>query len=235
MMNIKAIAFLSLLTLSTLSAPAFSQTVEIDVSKIPTINNKDWRTPSTFSPPWSTPVLVNDEFDGTYLAVFDHNFQKVGGFLGWGGREEIGMTTNWSPKVIRAYGYVINSGGTTIKETSSLTIKVGSKIFQLTGEKGNFAVTPELAYSLKTAPLEVARIKIEYKDSGIPIVSDIGTATVTAWRTVYQQAKDPGQVSSTPEKVNQPVVAASSDRPTVTQLMAVPINQPKAKQKRFKH
>jgi hypothetical protein len=75
-MKIKAVAFLSLLAVSTISIPVFSQTQEIDISKIPTINNKDWRTPSSFSPPWSTPVLVNDEFEGTYLSVFDHNFQR---------------------------------------------------------------------------------------------------------------------------------------------------------------
>jgi hypothetical protein len=223
-MKIKSIALLSLLTLFILNTPVFSQTQEIDISKIPTINNKDWRTPATFSPPWSTPVLVNDEFDGTYLAVFDHNFQKIGGMFGLGATEEIGMTSNWSPKMIRVYGYVINSGGTTIKETSGLTIKIGGKMFQPTGEKGNFVVTPELAYALKTAPMEVARIKIEYKDSGLPIVSDIGTATVTAWRTVYQQAKDPAQASTAPTQ-------NSTDRLKVTQPVAAPTGKPKAKRK----
>jgi hypothetical protein len=229
MMNIKAIAFLSLLTLSTLSAPAFSQTEEIDISKIPTINNRDWRTPSRFSPPWSTPVLVNDEFEGTYLTVFDHNFQRP-----WGAVEENGIMSSWSPKMIRTYAYVKTSGGTTIKETSGLIVKFGGKAYQLTGKKGNFAVTPELAYALKTSPLEIARIKVEFEDSGIPIVSDIGTGTVTAWRTVYQQAKDPGQASSSPEKVNQPV-AVSNDRPTVNQPIVVPSDRPKAKQKLIKH
>jgi hypothetical protein len=208
-MNIKAIAFLSLLTISTLSTPAFSQTSEIDVSKIPTIRIQDWRSPSRFSPPWSTPVLVNDDFDGTYLAVFDHNFQLDGGFFGLGATGEHGFASSWSSKMIRAYYYTKTSGGDTIKEVGSLSVKVGGKVYKLTGEKGNFAVTPELAYALKTAPLEVAMIKAEFVDSGIPYTSDIGTGTVTAWRTVYQQAKDPSQASNSQPKVNSSAMVSS--------------------------
>jgi hypothetical protein len=213
-MNIKAIAFLSLLAVSTLGAPAFSQTSEIDVSKIPTINNSDWRNPSKFTPPWSTPVLVNDEFEGSYLSVYDHNFQKVGGLFGWGSKEENGMTSEWSPKRVRVYSYIINDGGTTFKETNKLIIKVGGKMYQLTGDKGNFVVTPELAYALKTAPMEVAKIRVEYADSGIEVTSDIGTGTVTAWRTVYQKAQAPGQVSNTKPKVTQSI-ATAGDKPKV--------------------
>jgi hypothetical protein len=211
-MKIKSIALLSLLTLFSLNAPVFSQVQEIDISKIPTINNKDWRTPQTFSPPWSTPVLVNDEFDGTYLAVFDHNFQKP-----WGSTVENGITSSWSLKTIRTYAYIQTEGGTTIKETSGLIIKIGGKTYPLTGQKGNFVVTPELAYALKTAPLEVARIKVEFEDSGIPMVSDISVGTVTAWRTVYQQAKAPGQASTLPagNSTNQPKVTPSSGKPKV--------------------
>ncbi len=209
-MNVKAIAFLSLLAISTLSAPAFGQTAEVDVSKIPTMRIKDWRNPSTFSPPWSTPVLVNDDFDGTYLAVFDRNFQIDGGFMGMGGTGEHGFASNWSAKMVRAYYYTKTSGGNTIREVSSLSIKVGNKIYKLKGQKGNFAVTPELAYALKTAPLDVAMIRAEFADSGLPYSSDIGTGTVTAWRTIYQQAKDPSQVSNGKSKAKDASQAASS-------------------------
>ncbi len=214
-MNIKAIAFLSLLTVSTLSAPVFSQTQEIDVSKIPTMKVKDWRSPSSFSPPWSTPVLVDDDFDGTYLAVFDHNFQTIGGFMGLGGTGQVGFASNWSAKMVRAYYYTkVNGGGDTIREVSNLSVKVGGKVFKLTGEKGNFAVTPALAYALKTAPLEVAMIRAEFADSGLPYSSDIGIGTVTAWRTIYQQAQAPGQVSDTKPKV-APSIATTGDKPKV--------------------
>ena len=95
---------------------------------------KDWRSPSSFSPPWSTPVLVNDDFDSTYLAVFDHNFQVDGGFMGMGGTGEHGFASNWSAKMIRAYYYTKTSGGDTIREVSSLSVKVGGKVYKLTGE-----------------------------------------------------------------------------------------------------
>jgi hypothetical protein len=219
-MKIKLIALLSILTLFTLNTPVFSQVQEIDISKIPTINNKDWRTPQTFSPPWSTPVLVNDEFEGTYLAVFDHNFQRA-----WGSPVENGITSSWSQKMIRTYAYIKTDGGITIKETSGLIVKIGSKTYPLTGQKGNFAVTPELAYALKTAPLEVARIKVEFEDSGVPMVSDIGTGTVTAWRTVYQQAKAPGQASTVP-------TATPTNQPNITQPVVAPSKKPQIKLKR---
>jgi hypothetical protein len=236
-MNIKAIAFLSLLTLSILSAPAFSQTAEIDISKVPTIRIRDWRNPSGYTPPWSTPVLVNDDFDGTYLAVFDHNFQADGaGLFGLGATGEHGFQSNWSAKVIRAYYYTKTSGGDTIREVSTLSIKVGGKVYKLTGAKGNFEVTPELAYALKTAPLEVAMIRAEFTDSGTPYSSDIGTGTVTAWRTVYQQAQAPGQVSSNPAKVNQSVESAGNSA-KVNESIAVSSSPAtaKAKQKLIKH
>jgi hypothetical protein len=57
-------------------------------------------------------------------------------------------------------------------------------------------------------------IRAEFKDSGLPYSSDIGLGTVTARRTVYQQAKDPSQVAIEKPKVTQPV-AVSSEKPKV--------------------
>jgi hypothetical protein len=218
-MNVKAIAFLSLIAFSTLSTPAFSQTPEIDISKVPTMRIRDWRNPSGFTPPWSTPVLIDDEFDGTYLAVFDRNYQKAGGFFGFGSDSvEHGFQSIWSDKMVRAFYYTKTSGGDTLREISDLAIKVGGKVYKLKGDKGNFPMTPELAYALKTAPLEVAMIRAEFKDSGVPYSSDIGIGTVTSWRAVYQKAKDPSQVSSTQSTEVTPMLATG--------------NKPKAKAKR---
>jgi hypothetical protein len=194
MMNIK-IAALSCLFITTLSFPAFSQEA-IDISKIPTLSNADWRTPK-FEAPWSTPVLVNDEFDGSYLTVFDKNYQH-NVLTG----EEHGLISNWSRKSLRIYSYArFACGGwfctppTVIQETRTVTIKAGGKVFRLTGDKGNFALTEEMAYALKMAPLEVTRIKVEFENSGIAFVSDIGTGTVASWKTVYQDAKSPEQLA----------------------------------------
>ena len=88
-MNVKAIAFLSLLAVSTLGAPAFSQTQEIDVSKIPKMKIEDWRSPSSCSPPWSTPALayalrtaplevatIRAEFADSRTATFVHSTSR---------------------------------------------------------------------------------------------------------------------------------------------------------------
>jgi hypothetical protein len=195
-MNIKSIAFLCSLSISAMCTPAFSQEA-IDVGKIPTINNTDWRTPK-FQAPWSTPVLVNDEFDGSYLTVFDKNFQR-NVFTG----EENGLISNWSRKTLRVFAYVQTPCGgwfctppTVVQETSHVTIKTGGKVFRLSGKKGNYALTEEIAYALKTAPLEEIRIKVEFASSGVPVVSAIGKGTVASWKTVYQDARSSGRISS---------------------------------------
>jgi hypothetical protein len=195
-MNIKSFPFLCFLAVSVISGPALSQEA-IDIGKIPTINNTDWRTPK-FEAPWSTPVLVNDEFDGSYLTVFDKNFQR-NMFTG----EENGLISNWSRKTLRVYAYVQTACGgwfctppTVVQETSHVTIKTGGKVFRLSGKKGNYELTEKIAYALKTAPLEEIRIKVEFESSGIPVVSAIGKGTVASWKTVYQDAKSPEQMAS---------------------------------------
>jgi len=154
------------------------------------LNTDDWRREPKI--PWSVPVIIKDPFDGEYLTVFDHNF-KYGS----------GVITNWSRNCIRTVvyenigyynGYFGSipyyngfSGGvqTVTAQAKTLEIKLGEQIFQLKGEQGNFQVDNKLAAALRNAPPGKAIIRITLEGSGASIVSDIGTKTVKAWKSVY--------------------------------------------------
>jgi hypothetical protein len=154
------------------------------------LNTGDWRTSDDV--PFSVPVIVNDPFDGNYLAVIDKNFSGNLSFVGW----QSGVLTNWSERYIRVYAYLIEKPcpginwvcppTTTVRETNSLEIKVGDAVFRLEGSNGNFPVTPELADALRDAPPGPALTRIVLEGSGEPIVNEIGAGTTEAWHVVYQ-------------------------------------------------
>ena len=164
------------------------------------INNKDWRTSEDV--PFSEPIIVNDPFDGNYLAVLDKNFS---GRLALGTYQE-GVITNWSERYIRVYAYTIQkpcSGvelfcphSITVHETSNFEVKVGDEVFRLEGENGNFNVTPELAIALRNAPPGKAITRISLEGSGSQIVNDIGAGTTEAWHTVYKNAGAQSDIES---------------------------------------
>ena len=159
------------------------------------LNSSDWRTSEDV--PLSVPVIVNDPFDGNYLAVIDKNFS---GRLTLGTYQE-GVITNWSEDYIRVYVYAIRkpcSGvsffcppSITIRETSSFEVKVGDEVFRLEGTDGNYPVTPELAVALRDAPPGQAITRMKLEDSGAQITNDIGAGTTEAWHIVYQNAEAP--------------------------------------------
>lgn len=172
--------------------PAYA--VDANIKDIPVLNTTDWRT-GNGEIPWSTPVLVRDEFDGDYLAVFDRNFQ---GGKNYG--KETGVVTNWSRHYLRLYSYdavsqcsffVCREVGRTERETTDVSVKVGDNVFRLEGKNGNYKIDEDLAHALKTAPSGQAKIKFMFEGSGFSVVSDIGAKTVDAWKTVYQDAVIP--------------------------------------------
>jgi hypothetical protein len=154
------------------------------------ISNDDWRTTDPHVP-WSTPVIVRDDFDGDYLAVFDHNFDDHR-------RTEDGVISNWSRDYIRVFVYhkqrrcgvipvFCETRSTDTFEANKLQIKVGDRTFTIEGDNGNFPVSEEIAVALANAPVGSTRIRIALEESGAAITNDIGEKTVAAWRVVYGQ------------------------------------------------
>lgn len=155
------------------------------------VSQDDWRSFSFDDLVWSEPVIVQDDFEGEQLAVFDRN---KSGNITWLGKES-GIVSMWTQKNIRVFYYlreatksIIEPDKFTIKEAETLGIKVGDKIFKLEGNNGNFAMTEELANALANAPEGETKIRLTLEGSGENITNNIGEDTVESWKTVYSQS-----------------------------------------------
>jgi hypothetical protein len=110
----------------------------IDMSKFPVLRINDWRSEQNL--PWSQPVVMVDEFEGNYLAVFDKNFND--NF--WTG-EKSGLVSNWSRKYLRIYSYysqpchgLFCQRTNVINQASQVSIKMGGRVFKLEGKGARF-------------------------------------------------------------------------------------------------
>ena len=175
------------------------------MSGLKQVNDGDWRN-SNANVPWSTPVIVKDEFDGNYLAVFDKNYQPR-----LFTTTEDGIISNWSRKYLRIYAYHLQDCGRifcqrrlTTREASYVEIKAGNQILRISGKNGNFPLTEEAAYALKNTPEGDTKIKLTFEGSGGAIVNNIGSGTVKAWKTVYNDALPP--TAATNPDVPNPII-----------------------------
>lgn len=150
----------------------------------------DWRS-SKLDIPWSQLVLVRDQFEGDYLAVFDKNYSGNNFLSG----SESGVVTKWTRGQIGIFAYkkAKSCGFLTCRNVSdasvvgnTLEIKVGEQIFRLEGEDGTFVITDELAAALKSATPGQIMMRITLAGSGLTITNEIGEGTVQALRQVYQ-------------------------------------------------
>ena len=147
--------------------------------------------------PWSEPVQIDDPFEGSFVGVFDrHSFHEQ--FLNTDARIEV--QSLWSRDFIRVLSVVrdrdclnqpigiIGSRGCTefndARNITELFIKIEDEVFQVSGQSNTFAVSDELATALQNAPEMNISIRL-VTDSGETIDSEIGEATVEAWKTVY--------------------------------------------------
>ncbi|BAU12527.1 hypothetical protein LEP3755_30570 [Leptolyngbya sp. NIES-3755] len=166
-----------------------TKSLEAQYPGVPVLNKKDWRTAEDI--PWSKIVIVKDDFDGDYVAVFDKNYQKDST------GSEAGIISNWSQNQIRVYAYGIRRQCGLFNlvckelerkdlETGDLSIRVGEQVFKLVGKNGNYPMNPELATALRNAPSGKAKIRVTLEGSGSTITNDIGEKTVEAWKIVYK-------------------------------------------------
>jgi hypothetical protein len=156
----------------------------------PVINGGvDWRSVNAQNIPWSKPVIVNDPFDGKYLAVFDRNYKD----LDIGGRASI--ISEWTRQFIRVSGYLavercgpfLACGANAADAPANfLEIKVGNQIFRIPGNgSGTFPVSNQLAAALASAPPGDALIRVTLNGVNQSVTSAIGAGTVNAWKVVY--------------------------------------------------
>lgn len=70
------------------------------------------------------------------------------------------------------------------QKIAEFSVKVGDRVFQVKGSNNQFPVSAALATALKNAAEETTKVRL-VADNGEVIDSEIGKATVRAWKSVY--------------------------------------------------
>ena len=151
--------------------------------------------------PWSEPVQIDDPFEGSFIGVFDrHSFFDQ--FLNVNVRIEV--QSLWSQDFIRVLSIVrdrdclsqsahisanLCSEFNNTRNVTELFLKIDDDVFQIPGQSSTFPVSDELAIALQAAPTDNIEIRL-VTENGETIDSEIGQATVEAWKTVYMSQEE---------------------------------------------
>ncbi|MBW4550734.1 MAG: hypothetical protein KME35_06435 [Aphanocapsa sp. GSE-SYN-MK-11-07L] len=152
--------------------------------------------------PWSRLVNVNDPFEGNFLAVFNrHSLRDAQS------RRVISLWNSNSVRVlVTSARQNCNSSGWgfwgstcwgvtgTAATVERVFVRISDRIFELTGENGKFAVTPELATALTATSEKELTIRLLLQN-GETIDSRVDKKTVAVWPTIYQAGDTPSAVS----------------------------------------
>lgn len=167
--------------------------------EFPTVDTQKWRK-GKFKFPWSEVVVVEDEFEGNYIAVLDR--KKLNNKII---RTSRGVVSEWSNKNIKVNFYTYTQDGITnlftgknvnVIPAQSISLKIGEQIFELTGSNGTFPITEEIISAAKNASVGEAKLKvIPTNDGGDGLmgaayglketVFEMKDETVDAWKVVY--------------------------------------------------
>ena len=174
-----------------------------DDSEFPVVNTQKWRK-GKFKFPWSKVVMVEDDFEGNYVAVLDR--EKISNkFIG----TSSGIVSEWSNKNIKVNFYTYAQDGVTnlfsgknvnVIPAQSISLKIGEEIFELTGNNGTFPITEEIISAAKNASAGEVKIKvIPTNGSGNDLLSaaynlketvfEIKEETIDAWKIVYDNSQ----------------------------------------------
>ena len=170
-----------------------------DDSEIRLVDTQKWRK-GKFKFPWSEVVMVEDDFEGNYVAVLDR--EKISNkFIG----TSSGIVSEWSQKNIKVNFYTYAQDGVTnlftgknvnVIPAQSILLKIGEEIFELTGSNGTFPITEEIINAARNASAGEVKIKvIPTNGSGNDLLSaaynlketvfEIKEETIDAWKIVY--------------------------------------------------
>jgi hypothetical protein len=139
---------------------------------LPLVNGATWRTRRHVA--WSTPVMVRDEFDGEYKAVF----HKDGGF-----------TTSWSRDFVDVFAKTQIATAMSFSSVPSLHITVGGRTLNLYGKNNRFYLNKMATDFLREAGEKVLTEKPTisyYVGDGNKRTYEIDIPTVKTWPTLYQ-------------------------------------------------
>ncbi|HEY9824092.1 MAG TPA: hypothetical protein V6D19_01485 [Stenomitos sp.] len=139
-------------------------------TNLPIVRGTTWRSGNNI--PWSVPVLVRDDFEGEYKAVFD---------------KSSGLITNWSQQFMEVFLYDKQQGY--IFNVQAFDLQLGSQTFKLEGSQNRFVISQDLSKALREAPaikpvLTFTIQRSKKKPKSIQRTLDL--ETVQAWKTLYK-------------------------------------------------
>jgi hypothetical protein len=182
----------AILAISLMPSIAIAETSLKDQYKdLEIVDTQDWRK-GEFDLPWSETVIVEDDFNGDYLAVLDH--KKAGGGI----FSKKGIISEWSKDKVKVHYYgrvkamfLVPAGDTSVSPVKTMTLNIGKNTFDLEGSDGTFVITPEIVKAMKDNPGSIPKMKVTPKDEGgftgfTEVVYEIGEDTVKAWEFIYQ-------------------------------------------------
>ncbi|MGB8700297.1 MAG: hypothetical protein WCD18_12845, partial [Thermosynechococcaceae cyanobacterium] len=149
-----------------------SETMADRNTGLPVVRGETWRAGNNI--PWSTNVLVRDEFEGEYVAVFDKGS---------------GIITNWNKQFVDVFLYDRSQG--LVFGVNGFELALGSQRLKLTGSRNRVAMTDELAKALREAPLvePVLTFTIQRpKKKPKTIQRTLDLETVQAWKSLYRES-----------------------------------------------
>lgn len=149
--------------------------------------------------PWSQPVKIVDPFEGEDVGIFDKNY-FYRRLLNTNTRVQvISLWRRDSIRLLLAYSdrdclsghsfYPVLSGrdcsaSNAALEVNNLLLKIGERVFRLSGQNSRFQVSDELALALKNSPTGNVSIRL-VTESGETVDSEIGKGTVQSWKAIY--------------------------------------------------
>lgn len=149
--------------------------------------------------PWSQPVKIVDPFEGEDVGIFDKNYfyQRLLNNNTWvevislWQRDSIRLLLAYSDRdclsgdsfypILYARDCVVSN---TAVKVNNLSLKIGDRVFRLSGQNNKFRVSDELAAALKNSPSKDVKIRL-VTESGEAVDSEIGKGTVKAWKAIY--------------------------------------------------
>ena len=140
--------------------------------------------------PWSEVIIVEDDFDGDYLAVLDK--EKTNGSMGY----QKGAFSEWSKNQVKVHYYsqvkgMFGGGNTAVFPAKTMTVKIGGNKFDLKGSDGVFTITPDIVKAMKSNPDSIPKLKITPPQESAmfgfsEMVYEVGEDTLDAWEYIYQ-------------------------------------------------
>lgn len=157
------------------ASTAQPNTTQANQQNYPIINGDVWQTGENL--PRFEPILIQDRFEGTYLAVIDRN-QKTG----WTSYKT--LVSKWSAQTLKVIITKRADGQFLMYEAPQLNLQIGSKSFVLTGEQNSFPISVDLAHALSNISNE--KVTLSYQDSKDKMVThEINSNTIKSWKIIY--------------------------------------------------